>query len=1214
MSENALYHLLDQRILILDGAMGTMIQQHRLSESDFRGDNYRHYDRDLKGNNDLLVLTKPKIIQDIHLAYLRAGADIIETNTFNGTSIAQSDYGLASAVRELNLAAVQVAKNAVQEFQKSNARPAFIAGAIGPTNRTLSISPDVHNPAHRNITFDELLQSYSEQVEALLGGGVDLLLVETIFDTLNAKAALIAIEQCFAARSQEVPVMISVTITDQSGRTLSGQTAEAFWNSIRHAKPLSVGINCALGAQDMVPYMRELSKIVDCHLSCYPNAGLPNPLAPTGYDETPASMAQVLSTFAKEGLLNIVGGCCGTTPSHIKAIAEAMKPFKPRTVPAIPGALRLAGLEPFNCIGPTSPFVMIGERTNVTGSAKFAQLIRDGQFDAALTVARQQIENGANVIDINFDEGLLDGKKSMTHFLNLIAGEPDIAKVPIMIDSSRFEVLEAGLQCIQGKAIVNSISLKEGEDTFIRQAKICKSFGASVVVMAFDEQGQAVTVADKVRICERAYKILVHDVGFDPQDIIFDPNVLTVGTGMEEHADYAVAFFEAVRWIKEKCPGVRTSGGISNVSFSFRGQNRIREAIHSVFLYHAIKAGLDMGIVNAGMLEVYDEIEPELLNLVEDLILNRRPDATDRLLKYSETSGPAAKKEKKDELAWRSGSIHERLSHALIQGLVDYVDEDTKEALAELKTPLAVIEGPLMDGMKTVGQLFGDGRMFLPQVVKSARVMKKAVAYLEPFMTSTSADIAQVQSQGTFLIATVKGDVHDIGKNIVSVVLGCNNYKVIDLGVMVRCEDIIKKAIEVQADFVGLSGLITPSLEEMSYVAGQMQKQGMKTPILIGGATTSKAHTAIKIAPHYEGPVVHIADASLVVQACSQLLNQSQRDDYLKKLAADQQELRLRFEENQKNAEYLPIGEARSRKLKLSWGPDSIAKPGTTGVFNFEFLDIDRVSAFIDWSPFFWTWQLQGQYPKILEHPKWGQEATKLFQDAQKILKDLAFRKRINLRATVGLWPAQSVGDDIILYKSPDGKEPLETLHFLRQQRKKTTQEPYLCLADFCAPRDSGLMDYVGAFVVSVGQELEVMAQEFRDLGDDYKSILLKAVGDRLAEALAEMMHKKIREMWGFEPVNSFTPVEDLIAERYRGIRPAPGYPACPDHSEKATIWRLLNAEEVTGAKLTETYAMDPPSTVCGYYFSHPNASYFRVGEPQADQWADYNSRRQIQR
>jgi len=1206
-----LQQALRDRILILDGAMGTMIQQYKLDEAAFRGDRFPNPAVDLKGNNDLLCLTRPDVIKAIHLAYLEGGADIIETNTFSSTSIAQADYKLESIVYELNKRAAEIAKEAVAEFKlKYPARDCYVAGALGPTNRTASLSPDVNNPAYRAVTYQQLVDTYYEQIQGLVDGGVDIILPETTFDTLNLKAAIYAIEKFFDQHPYRLPVMLSVTITDASGRTLSGQTVEAFWYSVRQAKPLSVGINCALGAKEMRPYIETLSRIADCYISCYPNAGLPNPLSDTGYDETPDMTSALLDEFASSGLINIVGGCCGTTPDHIAAIAEKMKAHYPRTLPQIPGSTCLSGLEPLIIQPKGGLFYMIGERTNVTGSPKFAKLIKEGNFDAALAVARQQVESGANIIDINFDEGMLDSEACMERFLNLIAAEPDISRVPVMIDSSKWSVLERGLRCVQGKCIVNSISLKEGEEKFIEQARLVQRYGAAVVVMAFDEQGQAATKEDKVRICQRVYSILTEIVGFEPNDIIFDPNVLTVATGMEEHNNYAVDFIEAVREIKTICPGALTSGGISNISFSFRGNNPVREAMHSCFLYHAIRAGLDMGIVNAGMLEVYEEIEPALREMVEDVLLNRRQDATERLIEYAEKFKDQTRTLKEsDKNAWRELPVRERLAHALVKGLDEFIEIDTEETRKTFSRPLEVIEGPLMDGMKIVGRLFGEGKMFLPQVVKSARVMKKAVAYLQPFMEIEKQRMSERKNQGRFLIATVKGDVHDIGKNIVGVVLACNNYEVLDMGVMVSCEEILRKAREWEADIIGLSGLITPSLDEMIYNAGEMQRQGFKVPLLIGGATTSKAHTAIKIAQHYEGAVCHVADASLVVEVCNDLMSSDRRDGYLEKVKADQEILRQRHASSIRDSVFLPIQEARRQGFQSDWQNMTIDTPSKLGVWEHEDLKLDEIAAYIDWSPFFWTWDIKALYPKVLTHKTWGPQAQELFHDAQKILEDIIKHERFRPRAITGLWAANRVGDDVEVYADPERSSVLYTLRFLRQQRERSEGKPAYCLADFIAPRDSNRLDYIGAFAVTAGAEVDELARFHEKKHDDYTAIMIKALGDRVAEAMAEMIHKKIRQVWGFG-LQEKTGPEDLIREQYRGLRPAPGYPACPDHTEKAALWQLMGVEEKIGIKLTESYAMHPGSAVSGYYFSHPEAEYFRVGSIARDQMEEYARRK----
>lgn len=1197
---------LSERILFLDGAMGTMIQTYKLKEEDFRKGHFETHPKDLKGNNDLLVFTRPEVIKEIHTKYLEAGADIIETNTFSGTRLAQKDYDLEHIVYDLNFKAAQIAKAACAEFmQKNPARKCYVAGALGPTNRTASLSPDVNNPAYRAVTFDELVENYYEQTKALIEGGVDILLPETVFDTLNLKACIFAIKKYEEETQIKYPLMLSVTITDASGRTLSGQTVEAFYHSIRHAEPLSVGINCALGAKEMRPYIEELSNMAECFVSCYPNAGLPNPLSPTGYDETPLKTAQFVGEFATSGFINILGGCCGTTPPHIEAIVKKVKDIEPRKIPAITKATRLSGLEPLK-IGNDSegakPFYMVGERTNVTGSPLFAKLIKAGNFEEGLSVARQQVENGANIIDINFDEGLLDSKACMTHFLNLVASEPDISKVPIMLDSSKWEVLEAGLKCIQGKGIVNSISLKEGEEKFLEQAKLIQHYGAAVVIMAFDENGQAASKEEKVRICKRAYDLLTQKLNFDPNDIIFDANILTVATGIEEHDSYGVNFIEAVREIKKICPGALTSGGVSNLSFSFRGNNIVREAIHSVFLFHAIKAGLDMGIVNAGMLGVYDELDPELREKCEAVVLNKHSKATEELLELAEKLKGSNKKEDKQAEEWRTLSLEERISHSLVKGIDTYVEADTEEARLKYGRPLNVIEGPLMNGMKIVGDLFGEGKMFLPQVVKSARVMKKSVAYLEPFMEEEKKNNANAREQGVFVIATVKGDVHDIGKNIVGVVLACNGYKVIDLGVMVSCQKILDAAVLHKADIVGLSGLITPSLDEMIHVAKEMQRQNFTLPLLIGGATTSKAHTAIKIAPHYDAPIAQVGDASLVIEVCNNLLSPEKKTAYAEDLKSLYVKIRERHQSNLNDKTALiSYEEARAHAFITNWEETEIATPTRTGVFTLDFT-LNEIVPYIDWSPFFWTWQLKGIYPKILGHEVYGQEAQKLFNDAQKQLKAIVEDKLFNPKAVVGIFKAHALGDDVLL-------ENGTTLHFLRQQKEKIGEDrQHYSLADYISPEKTA-GDFIGTFAVTMGFEVERYAKTFQDQHDDYNAIMVKAIGDRLAEALAELTHKKVREIFGYGLTENLSN-EELIKERYRGVRPAPGYPACPDHTEKQTIWKLLNAEESTGITLTENFAMNPPSSVCGYYFNHPEARYFNVGQIGEDQIQNYAQRK----
>ncbi len=1212
-SYRRLTRLLQERILYLDGAMGTMIQRYKLDEADFRKGRFDDHPKDLKGNNELLTLTRPDVIREIHYGFLEAGADIIETNTFSATRIAQADYELEDAVDELNVASARLAKEVVEEFMAEHPdRTCFVAGAIGPTNRTASLSPDVNRPEYRAVTFEELKLAYKEQIIKLVEGGVDILFPETTFDTLNLKACIFALEEFFEEYGQRLPVMLSVTITDASGRTLSGQTIEAFWASVAHAKPLSVGINCALGTKEMRPYIEALSKVADCFISCYPNAGLPNPLSETGYDELPSDTAAFLEDYASNAFVNVIGGCCGTTPEHIAAIVEKTKTYPPRKPPTVLPALRLSGLEPFIVEGEKAPFVMVGERTNVMGSPKFRRLIKEDKFEEALAIARQQVENGANLIDVNFDEGLLDSEACMTQFLNLVASEPEISRVPIMIDSSKWSVIEAGLKCVQGKCVVNSISLKEGEEKFLEQASQILRYGAAVVVMAFDEKGQAATREDKVRICQRAYNLLREKLDFPAEDIIFDPNVLTVATGIEEHNTYAVDFIEATREIKQLCPFARVSGGISNISFSFRGNNVVREAMHSAFLYHAIDAGLDMGIVNAGMLAVYEDIEPKLKEMVEDVLLNRRQDATERLVDYAEEVKGSGKKKEVQTEAWREGTVEERLSHALVKGIVTHIEDDTEEARVQLGRPLDVIEGPLMDGMKVVGELFGSGKMFLPQVVKSARVMKKAVAYLTPFMEQEKKDSGKASVQNKMVIATVKGDVHDIGKNIVSVVLACNNYEVIDLGVMVPCDKILAQAREHNADLIGLSGLITPSLDEMIYVASEMEREGFDFPLLIGGATTSKAHTAIKIAPVYNGPTVHVEDASLVVGVCNDLLSTERRSEFVEALRKDQQRARDRHASRASSqASLLSIDEARSNRFDPGWNGQSPERPNRLGTEVLDNIDLAEVLEYFDWSPLFWAWELKGVFPKILEHEKYGEQAKEIYAEAQALLKDIIENRRFRLRAVSGIWPAASVGDDIVLYDDEKESNELAFLRFLRQQRSKDPGDSNYCLADFVAPKSSGKIDYLGGFAVTAGPEVDQLAETYKKNNDDYRAIMTQALGDRFAEALAEWLHKRVRDNWGFGNSEGLSN-EDLIKEKYRGVRPAAGYPACPDHTEKDTLWRLLDAEANTGISLTESFAMNPPSSVSGLYFCHPEARYFNVGKVGRDQIEDYAQRKGI--
>ena len=1196
--------LLAKRIVILDGAMGTMIQRFKLKEEDYRGDLLRDHPASLKNNNDVLCLTRPEIVRQVHLEYLQAGADIIETNTFNATVIAQSDFALERYVPEINRAAAKLAKEAVREvMDKDPGRRRYVAGSIGPLNRTLSLSRDVNDPGKREVTWAQVKGAYAEQARSLIEGGADLLLVETTFDTLNLKAALFAIEEVFAELGFRVPVMASGTITDASGRTLTGQTTEAFWISISHAPLLSVGLNCALGPKELRPYIEELARIAPIYVSCYPNAGLPDPLSPTGFPETPESLTPQLREWAELGWLNIVGGCCGTTPAHIEMLAEAVSGLPPRPLPKLEVRTQLSGLEPYTFgIG----FTMIGERTNITGSPKFSKLILNGDFEGALAVARQQVEGGANIIDINMDEGMIDSEASMRKFLNLVAAEPDISRVPVMVDSSKWTVLEAGLQSIQGKGIVNSISLKEGEEKFRSQARLIRRYGAAVVVMAFDESGQADTFARKIEICARAYRILTEEVGFPPQDIIFDPNVLTVGTGIEEHAEYAIAFIETTKWIKQHLPHCRVSGGVSNISFSFRGNNAVREAIHAAFLYHAIAAGLDMGIVNAGQLAVYEEIPPELLELVEDVLLNRRKDATERLVEYAERVKSSGKAQAKDE-AWRLAPVEERLSHALIKGIVEYIDADTAEALQKYGKPLSVIEGPLMSGMSVVGDLFGAGKMFLPQVVKSARVMKKSVAYLLPYMEAERANSPTQRSHGRVVLATVKGDVHDIGKNIVGVVLACNNFEVKDLGVMVPAEKIFEAALAAQADIIGLSGLITPSLDEMAHVAQEMERLGYTMPLLIGGATTSKAHTAVKIAPHYSGPTIHVLDASRAVNVVSSLISEERRQEFITKNQKDQEHLREEFHLRNAEKQLLSIEDARKRKLIFDWATTAIDKPSILGVQVIANQPLDELVPYIDWSPFFHTWELRGRYPKIFDDPEVGEQARQLYEDAQKLLQDIVNSRLLVAKGVYGLWPANSIGDDIEVYADETRTEVVANFHQLRQQMQKPAGQFNHCLADYIAPK--GRPDYIGAFAVTTGHQADELARQFEEDHDDYNAIMTKALADRLAEAFAEYLHERVRREWGFGLTEHLSK-EELIQEKYRGIRPAAGYPACPDHTEKATLFELLHAEENAGIQLTESFAMWPGASVSGLYFAHPEAKYFGVGKIGRDQVLDYQVRK----
>ena len=1199
---NLLYELATRRILVLDGAMGSLLQGYDLQEEDFRGDEFRDHPSDLKGNNDLLSLTRPDVIGEVHRAFLDAGADIIETNSFTSTSISQADYGLEDRARDISFAAARVAVEQARAASTPE-KPRFVAGSIGPTNRTLSISPDVSDPTFRNLTFDELKISYVEQVEGLLDGEVDLLLAETSFDTLNLKAALLAIEEVLHARKIRVPVMLSGTITDKSGRTLSGQTIEAFWRSVEHAQPFSVGLNCALGADEMRPYVETLSDISTSLVSCYPNAGLPNAFG--GYDETPEQTAGVLHEYAKNGWLNIVGGCCGTTPDHVNAIREAVEGLPARRPPGTDGFTHLSGLEPFT-LRPETGFSMIGERTNVTGSRKFARLIKSEDYESALEVALDQVRGGANLIDVNMDEGMLDSEQAMTTFLNLLATEPEVARVPIMVDSSKWSVIEAGLKCVQGKGVVNSISLKEGEEVFREQAQKIRQYGAAVVVMAFDEEGQAATVERKVEICQRAYRILTEELDFPATDIIFDPNILAIATGIEEHNGYGAAFIEATREIKRLCPGAHVSGGVSNLSFSFRGNDAVREAIHAVFLFHATKAGLDMGIVNAGQLALYEEIPKDLLELVEDVVLNRRDDATERLISFAETVKSEGKTRVEDD-SWRQGSVEERLSHALVKGIVDHIEDDTEEARQKSARPLEVIEGPLMSGMKIVGDLFGAGKMFLPQVVKSARVMKRAVAYLEPFMEKEKEGDSSAQSQDKILLATVKGDVHDIGKNIVGVVLGCNNYNVIDLGVMVSSEEILRTAREQDVDVVGLSGLITPSLDEMVHVARELSREGFEVPLLIGGATTSRQHTAVKVAPGYEQPTVHVADASRAVGVVSSLLSAEKLPAFREENAKEQAQIRERHEERRARP-LVSQEQARKNRPIIEWKQEDIATPPFLGSRVIEDRPLAELIPYIDWTFFFHAWELRGKYPAILDDPKVGESARELFENGQELLAQIQERKELRARGVYGFWPAQSEGDDLVLFADETRKRELARFPMLRQQETKFEgQKVYRCLADYVAPRESGLPDYVGAFAVTAGIGAGDLAENYERENDDYRAILVKALADRLAEAFAENLHQQVRREW-YAPEESLENA-DLIAESYRGIRPAFGYPACPDHSEKSTLFELLEADRA-GMALTESFAMTPAASVSGLYLGHPETRYFQLGAIEKDQVEAYARRK----
>ena len=1213
---DTLHAQLASRILLLDGAMGTMIQGYDLTEDDFRGERFREHPGDLKGNSDLLILTRPDVLGEIHRVYLEAGADIIETNTFSSTAIAQADYGLGALAYELNVEGARLARMAADEWSaRTPERPRFVAGAIGPTNRTLSLSPDVNDPAFRAVTFDAVRDAYRDQVRGLIDGGADLLLLETIFDTLNAKAAIVAIAEVFEERWVELPLMISVTITDRSGRTLSGQTLDAFYMSIRHARPFSVGLNCALGAREMRPYLAELSRLCETYVSCYPNAGLPNAFG--GYDEQPDETSRLLREFAEAGLVNMVGGCCGTRPDHIRAINEAVRGLAPRPRDVARESsesayTRFAGLETLT-IRPESNFIMVGERTNITGSRRFARLITDGQFGAAVEVALDQVRGGANVLDVNMDEGMLDSEAAMTTFLNLIATEPEIAKIPFMIDSSKWSVIEAGLKCVQGKAIVNSISLKEGEADFLAKAALVRRYGAGVVVMAFDEQGQADTVARKVAITQRAYRLLVDTAGFDPLDIIIDPNVLAVATGLEEHAGYAVNFIEATQQIKAACPGVKVSGGISNLSFSFRGNDVVREAIHAAFLYHAIRAGLDMGIVNAGQLAVYEDIPADLLEHVEDVIFNRRPDTTERLVSLAGSVQGEGTKRVVD-LQWREQPVAQRLAHALVHGVVDFIEDDVEEARQQLSRPLDVIEGPLMAGMKQVGDLFGAGKMFLPQVVKSARAMKRAVAYLLPYMEAEKSEAGDThRPQGTIVLATVKGDVHDIGKNIVSVVLGCNNYAVVDLGVMVPADRILRTAIDERADLIGLSGLITPSLDEMVFVAREMQRREYSTPLLIGGATTSRQHTAVKIAPEFDEPVVHVLDASRVVDVVASLLSPAQREVFDADNRTDQQRLRDQHAAL-KPKRLLPWADARANRTRIDWRTENLTTPAFTGARVLDDVRLEDLVPYIDWTFFFSAWELKGRFPAILDHPKYGAPARELYDHGRALLDRIVRERLLTPRGVYGFWPAESIGDDLVVYAPENGvgshfpETELLRFNLLRQQEAQPSGRPNQSLADFVAPRASGLTDYIGAFAVTAGHGADALARGFEQAHDDYQAILTKSLADRLAEAFAEYLHARARANWGYGANERLGP-EDLIAERYRGIRPAFGYPACPDHSEKRTLFDLLDTGRA-GITLTESCAMLPAASVSGLYLANPAARYFTVGRIGRDQVEDYARRR----
>ncbi|RZR42575.1 methionine synthase [Vibrio vulnificus] len=1197
---------LKQRILLIDGGMGTMIQGYKLQEQDYRGERFADWHSDLKGNNDLLVLTQPQLIKEIHHAYLEAGADILETNTFNATTIAMADYDMESLSEEINFAAAKLAREAADEWTAKNpVKPRYVAGVLGPTNRTCSISPDVNDPGYRNVSFDELVEAYSESTRALIRGGSDLILIETIFDTLNAKACAFAVDSVFEELGFALPVMISGTITDASGRTLSGQTTEAFYNSLRHVRPISFGLNCALGPDELRPYVEELSRISETFVSTHPNAGLPNAFGE--YDLSPDEMAEHVKEWAQSGFLNLIGGCCGTTPEHIRHMAMAVEGVSPRVLPEIPVACRLSGLEPLT-IAKDTLFVNVGERTNVTGSARFKRLIKEELYDEALDVAREQVENGAQIIDINMDEGMLDAEACMVRFLNLCASEPEISKVPIMVDSSKWEVIEAGLKCIQGKGIVNSISLKEGKDKFVEQAKLIRRYGAAVIVMAFDEVGQADTRERKLEICTKAYRILVDEVGFPPEDVIFDPNIFAVATGIDEHNNYAVDFIEAVADIKRDLPHAMISGGVSNVSFSFRGNNYVREAIHAVFLYHCFKNGMDMGIVNAGQLEIYDNVPEKLREAVEDVVLNRRDDATERLLEIAEEyrENAVGKQEDASALEWRTWPVEKRLEHALVKGITEFIVEDTEEARLNASKPLEVIEGPLMDGMNVVGDLFGEGKMFLPQVVKSARVMKQAVAHLEPFINASKQ---AGSSNGKILLATVKGDVHDIGKNIVGVVLQCNNYEIIDLGVMVPCEQILKVAKEQQVDIIGLSGLITPSLDEMVHVAKEMERLGFDLPLLIGGATTSKAHTAVKIEQNYSHPVVYVNNASRAVGVCTSLLSDELRPAFVERLQADYELVRDQHNRKKPRTKPVTLEAARANKVAIDWQSYTPPVPSQPGVHVFDDFDVATLRQYIDWTPFFLTWSLVGKYPTIFDHEEVGEEAKRLFEDANEWLDRIEQEGLLKARGMCGLFPAASVGDDIEVYTDESRTQVAKVLHNLRQQTEKPKGANY-CLSDYVAPKESGKNDWIGAFAVTGGVNERELADQFKAQGDDYNAIMIQAVADRLAEAFAEYLHERVRkEIWGYAADENLSN-EELIREKYQGIRPAPGYPACPEHTEKGPLWELLNVEETIGMSLTSSYAMWPGASVSGWYFSHPDSRYFAIAQIQQDQVESYAERK----